>query len=101
LVGVALTWFRPDRGIGRAVLLIGGLMAIMSGLYWQSSRHTAGSTNVCANPENALSGAIDSLVSQPAHLVMEVGSATRHQIAQPKDRRSPILRTSAAGAPAG
>lgn len=30
-VGVALTWFRPDRGIGRAVLLIGGLMAIMSG----------------------------------------------------------------------
>ena len=30
-VGIALTWFRPDRRIGRAVLLIGGLMAIMSG----------------------------------------------------------------------
>jgi hypothetical protein len=30
-VGVAFTWFRPERGIGRAVLLIGGLMAILSG----------------------------------------------------------------------
>ena len=30
-VGIALTWFRPDQRIGRAVLLIGGLMAIMSG----------------------------------------------------------------------
>src|SRR5436190_20255256 len=29
--GAGLTWFRPDRGIGRAVLLIGGLTAIMSG----------------------------------------------------------------------
>jgi hypothetical protein len=29
--GIGLTWFRPDRRVGRAVLLIGGLMAVMSG----------------------------------------------------------------------
>jgi hypothetical protein len=32
LVGLALTWSTPERGVGRALLLIGGLMAAMTGV---------------------------------------------------------------------